>query len=151
MKDLPIHSSQATSKCLALSTSSSCKTNCGAGRAGLLLSSRDGGLGLESGWAGGQLTPSTRRASHHLSVRSGVTYPSGRGVRTCWLSQAASPDLAAGHTFLPSPSPGLGRGHEVRQPSLFRGHRLVRDRHSPRMAWYGDRWNRLLKAHCVQA
>ena len=140
MKDLPTHSSQATSKCLAPSNGSSCKTNCGAGRAGPAHSAaRPAASGWDQGGSRGRLK--SRPVPH-------PTHLSGRWRRQVWFGgdPCQGPTVSACHfpgrrplawlrgiQILPSPFPrpsvlvlgwaGDGRlwEHEVIQPSLLSG------------------------------
>lgn len=123
MKDLPTHSSQGTSKCLAPSNGSSCKTNCGAGQAGPARAAAETGQPGAGIRVGGE-------AGSHPALEQGPTLPlGGRGglgeqvrlevtpaVRASWLSQASGPWPGCG-VLSPSfslpgaecPGPGLDR------------------------------------------
>lgn len=141
MKDLPIHSSQATSKCLAPSNSSSCKTNCGAGeqegrpchsfcssdRAAPGGDKGGKGAGAHPAWAGCRLDSLDSLGSGQLGSLSGTS------------CQPPLPQL----TFPPWAGPGGTWFCSLlctQQPPDMEGGDLVRGQVGP-----------LLQAHCTQA
>ena len=105
MKDLPIHSSQATSKCLAPSNGGSCKTNCRAGRAGPACSAAVTGrpqAGIRGG-QGGSLCPGRVPGLSHLA---GSEWGQPRQVQRsghAGFPRLSTPGLTPGQNFLPSP------------------------------------------------